>query len=82
MPSEEVEGYLGDLVICAPVVEREAGEQNKPIEAHWAHMIVHGCLHLLGYDHQNDAEAAAMERIEQDILANLGFPDPYEIQRE
>lgn len=70
--------HLGDLAICAPVVEREAREQGKPSEAHWAHMLVHGVLHLLGHDHQNDAEAEAMEALEVEILARLGFPDPYE----
>jgi probable rRNA maturation factor len=71
-------GLLGDLVICAPVVEREAREQGKGTEAHWAHMVVHGILHLLGYDHQADAQAAEMEDLETRILAELGFPPPYE----
>lgn len=70
--------HLGDLVICAAVVRREASDQGKPEEAHWAHMVVHGVLHLLGYDHQNDAEAAEMEDRERAILGHLGFPDPYE----
>lgn len=69
--------YLGDLAICAPVVQREAAEQGKPAAAHWAHMVVHGVLHLAGYDHHDDAEAGAMEARERDILAELGFPDPY-----
>jgi probable rRNA maturation factor len=68
---------LGDLVICAPVVFREASEQGKTAEAHWAHMVIHGCLHLLGYDHINDDEAEEMENIERHIMANLGFADPY-----
>ena len=68
---------LGDLVVCAPVVEREAGEQGKPLNAHWAHMIVHGVLHLLGFDHADDDEAAVMEGLETDILRMLGFPQPY-----
>ena len=68
----------GDLVICAPVVEREAAEQGKPLEAHWAQMVVHGVLHLLGYDHQTDADAETMERLEIAILGRLGFPNPYE----
>jgi probable rRNA maturation factor len=68
---------LGDLVICAPVVEREARAQGKPRHAHWAHMVVHGCLHLLGFDHETEAEAAAMEPLERAILAELGFADPY-----
>lgn len=68
---------IGDLVICAPVVLREAVEQGKSAEAHWAHMVVHGCLHLLGFDHETEAEAAHMEPLETDILHKLGFPDPY-----
>ncbi len=68
---------LGDLVICVPVVLREAQSQSKAATAHWAHMVVHGVLHLLGYDHQVPAEAEAMERMEVDILSDLGFPDPY-----
>jgi len=69
---------LGDLVVCAPIVEREAKEQNKSLEAHWAHMLVHGSLHLIGYDHINDSEAELMEQRETDILTNLNFPPPYE----
>jgi probable rRNA maturation factor len=69
--------HAGDLVICAPVVEREAGEQGKGLEAHWAHMVVHGMLHLQGYDHESDAEAAEMEALETDILSALGYPAPY-----
>lgn len=69
--------HIGDLVICAPVVEREAGEQGKRREAHWAHMVVHGILHLQGYDHGTDAEAAEMEALETDILTALGYPAPY-----
>jgi probable rRNA maturation factor len=68
---------LGDLVICAAVVNREAQEQGKSSEAHWAHMVVHGVLHLLGYDHQRDDEAEVMENIEREIMARLGYPDPY-----
>ena len=69
---------LGDLVICAPVVAREAAAQGKALEAHWAHMVVHGCLHLAGYDHEDAAQAAEMEALEKAILAQLGYPDPYE----
>ena len=68
---------LGDLVICAPVVKREALEQNKPAHAHWAHMVIHGCLHLLGYDHIEDEEAEEMEALERELLAELGHADPY-----
>lgn len=68
---------LGDLVLCAPVISREAAEQGKPLAAHWAHLTVHGCLHLLGFDHQTDAEAEAMESLETEILGRLGYADPY-----
>ncbi|WP_144714398.1 rRNA maturation RNase YbeY [Aeromonas veronii] len=68
---------LGDLVICRQVVEREAEEQGKPLMAHWAHMVVHGSLHLLGYDHIEDEEAEEMEALERDIMLELGFADPY-----
>lgn len=69
--------YLGDIVICAEVVAREAAEQGKPSRAHWAHMVVHGVLHLLGHDHIVDAEAERMETLERKLLATLGFADPY-----
>ncbi|WP_461520833.1 rRNA maturation RNase YbeY [Porticoccus sp.] len=69
---------LGDLVICAPVVEREATEQSKSALAHWAHIVVHGCLHLIGYDHIADDEADVMETLETNILVGLGFPPPYQ----
>ena len=68
---------LGDLAICAPVVAREAREQGKPVQAHWAHMVVHGVLHLLGYDHENDRDAHLMEAREVKILAQFGYSDPY-----
>jgi probable rRNA maturation factor len=68
---------LGDLAICAPVVAREAREQGKTQSAHWAHMVVHGVLHLLGYDHENDRDAQRMEAREANILAQLGMPNPY-----
>jgi probable rRNA maturation factor len=71
------EPVLGDLVICAPVVAREAAEQGKEPHAHWAHMVVHGVLHLLGHDHIQEDEAEKMEAKERQILARLGFPDPY-----
>ena len=68
---------LGDLVICAPVVAREAIEQGKPLAAHYAHLTVHGTLHLLGWDHEDEREAEAMEQLEREILAGLGIADPY-----
>ncbi|HKY92416.1 MAG TPA: rRNA maturation RNase YbeY [Nevskiaceae bacterium] len=68
---------LGDLVLCAPVVGREAVEQGKDPRNHWAHLVVHGCLHLLGYDHQTDREAREMEDRERAILATFAIPDPY-----
>jgi len=69
---------LGDLVMCAPVIIREAAEQGKDVQSHWAHMAIHGTLHLLGYDHQNDAQAAEMEGREKEIMMSLGFPAPYQ----
>ena len=69
---------LGDLVICAPVVAREAAEQGKVADAHWAHLTVHGCLHLLGFDHEAESDAEVMEALETEIMARLGYPDPYE----
>lgn len=68
---------LGDLVLCAPVIAREAEEQGKPLKHHYAHMLVHGVLHLLGHDHMDEDEAEAMEAIEREALAGLGIPDPY-----
>ena len=71
---------IGDLVICASVVAREAREQGKKPDAHWAHMVVHGTLHLLGFDHETRREAAVMEKRERSLLAALGFPDPYSVK--
>ncbi len=80
-PFENVPGVtlplLGDIVICAPVVVAEAREQHKPAQAHWAHMVVHGVLHLLGYDHVQQSQALEMERLEAEILRDLGYADPY-----
>ncbi len=76
-PDEVELPLLGDLVICRQVVEREAAEQEKPLMAHWAHMVVHGSLHLLGYDHIEDDEAEEMESLETQIMQGLGFDDPY-----
>jgi probable rRNA maturation factor len=67
----------GDLVICVPVVAREAQEQGKTPEAHYAHLVVHGTLHLQGYDHENDGDAVVMEARESEIVTKLGYPDPY-----
>jgi probable rRNA maturation factor len=74
---EAPETPLGDLALCAPVLEREARQQGKPPAAHWGHLLVHGTLHLLGYDHQNAEDAARMERLEAGILAARGVADPY-----
>ncbi|WP_394388566.1 rRNA maturation RNase YbeY [Shewanella woodyi] len=79
-PAEIEIPLLGDLIICASVVEHEAIQQNKPLQAHWAHMVVHGCLHLLGYDHINDIEAEEMESIETQLIESLGFNNPYKEQ--
>jgi len=80
-PFEVPEGIplqlLGDLVICADVVSQEASEQNKALFDHWAHIVVHGCLHLIGFDHINDEDAEEMESLEQKILASMDIADPY-----
>lgn len=70
---------LGDIAICAPVVRREAAEQGKPVAHHWAHLSVHGVLHLLGYDHIEEADATRMEALETRILKGLGISDPYQL---
>ncbi|MBL8250727.1 MAG: rRNA maturation RNase YbeY [Candidatus Competibacter sp.] len=75
-PAEVESALLGDIVICAPVVLREAVQQGKALAAHWAHLVAHGVLHLLGYDHDEE-QADAMEALEIQILAGLGYPDPY-----
>ena len=77
LPPELELPLLGDIVVCTQVVAREASEQHKTLEAHWAHMLVHGTLHAQGYDHEEDDEAACMEARETEILAGLGVPDPY-----
>jgi probable rRNA maturation factor len=76
-PEAEGRLFLGDLAVCAPVLEREAAAQGKRPADHWAHLLVHGTLHLLGFDHQTDDEAAAMEGLERRILAARGIADPY-----
>jgi probable rRNA maturation factor len=77
LPPEMQVPLLGDLVICAPVVAKEALEQGKSLAAHYAHLTIHGVLHLLGLDHEDEREAEAMERIERELLADLGYADPY-----
>lgn len=77
VPEETGEALLGDIVLCVPVVAREAREQGKVLADHYAHLVVHGILHLLGHDHRTDDEAEAMERLERDILAALDISDPY-----
>lgn len=69
--------YIGDVVLCSPVIFQEANEQNKSLEMHWAHMVIHGLLHLLGYDHIGPDEAEVMEKLEKNLLKHLGFTDPY-----
>ncbi|GEM80248.1 rRNA maturation RNase YbeY [Vibrio superstes] len=80
-PGVEI-NLLGDLVICKQVVEDEAVAQQKPLTAHWAHMVVHGSLHLLGYDHIQDEEAEEMESLETEIMQGLGFDDPYLAEKQ
>ena len=77
-PGAPATGELGDVVLCAPVVNREARTQGKPRADHWAHLVVHGVLHLLGFDHDRPDAARRMEGLERRILAGLGIPDPYE----
>jgi probable rRNA maturation factor len=72
--------WLGDVVLCAPVVERQARDQGKSARQHWAHLVIHGVLHLLGYDHQTAEEAHRMEAVEREVLGHLGYPDPYEVE--
>jgi probable rRNA maturation factor len=73
--------FLGDIVICAPVVNQEAINMHKPALAHWAHMVIHGSLHLMGFDHETDEDALRMEPEETRILQSLGFPNPYQETR-
>jgi len=79
LPEEaEIDDILGDLVICAPVVETEAEQQQKPVLSHWAHMVVHGCLHLQGYDHIDAQDAEIMENLEIELLKTIDIDNPYE----
>lgn len=80
MPKDVVLPLMGDIVLCAPVVAREATEQDKPTTHHYAHLTVHGVLHLLGMDHEDEREAECMEQLEREILAELGIEDPYRIR--
>ena len=80
LPSGIAEDWLGDIAICAPLVQIEAEQQGKTPRSHWAHLTVHGVLHLLGYDHINDQDAEAMEALEVAAMAELGFPHPYQIE--
>ena len=74
---DESDVPMGDIVICAPVIVQEAKDQNKSVTAHWCHMVVHGVLHLYGFDHGKDSDALTMEALETKILAKLDYPDPY-----
>jgi probable rRNA maturation factor len=79
-PTNVLSFDTGDIVLCHPVIAREAREQGKPIAAHYAHLVVHGVLHLRGYGHKSKREAARMEQAERRILARLGFADPYAVE--
>jgi len=79
LPMDALKPQLGDLVICVSIVAKEADEQSKALFDHWAHMVVHGTLHLLGYDHIEEIEAEKMELLETQILCKLGIQDPYKI---
>jgi probable rRNA maturation factor len=77
----DLEPLTGDIVLCAPVIAKEAVDQRKPIEAHYAHLVVHGMLHLQGYDHENSKDAAVMETLEAEIVVKLGYADPYQTRQ-
>lgn len=81
VPDEIDNEFLGDIIICSEIVRREAQEQHKLLQEHWAHMVTHGILHLLGYDHIKDDEAEQMEQLEIQLLKQLGFNNPYESER-
>lgn len=76
-PLAEVPCLMGDIVLCAPVILRESSEQHKSVDAHFAHLTIHGVLHLHGYDHDTEAEAELMETLESEIVTKMGYPDPY-----
>ena len=78
-PLAEEPCLMGDIILCAPVVAAEAEAQNKPLHAHYAHLTVHGVLHLHGYDHEIEAQAELMETLETEIITKLGYPDPYSL---
>jgi probable rRNA maturation factor len=78
---DDTDPLSGDIVLCAPVVEREAAEQSKQSLAHYAHLTVHGVLHLQGYDHENEADANEMEALETALMIKLGYPAPYEVNK-
>ena len=77
LPADAMPALFGDIVLCAPVIAREAAVQGKPLAHHWAHLVIHGVLHLRGFDHIEAESAAAMEALETRLLAGLGIPDPY-----
>lgn len=79
---DDIEPLAGDIVFCAPVVAREAEEQGKTLQSHYAHLTVHGMLHLQGYEHENEADAEEMERLETAIIVKLGYPPPYEVTKK
>ena len=80
-PLTEEPHLMGDIILCAPVVAREAAEQGKPVEAHYAHLTVHGVLHLHGYDHETEPQAELMEGLETEIVTKLGYSDPYAAEK-
>lgn len=81
LPPDVEDDLLGDIVICASVIDQEAKQQHKTYEQHFAHMVIHGCLHLLGYDHVTEEQANVMEPLEIKLLAELNYPNPYEVTR-
>ena len=81
VPKEVAPELLGDIAICASVVIAEAKQQQKSLDAHWAHMVIHGCLHLQGYDHVTDVDADNMERLETQLLHSFGYADPYTVNQ-